>query len=78
MERICPICNGLQSVRRFCPYCGREMEERGALQEFIDDYSPYLSQELGENLTDTRECVHLYYCPSCDEDVRVASPQWII
>lgn len=78
MERICPICNGLQSTRRNCPYCGQEMEERGALQDFIDDYSPYLSHQLGEDLTGERDCVHLYYCTSCDEDVRVTTPQWTI
>lgn len=78
MERICPICNGLEGVRRLCPYCGGEMEERGSLQDFIDDYSPYLSQQLGENLTEGGDCVHLYYCRTCDEDVRVSAPQWII
>ncbi len=78
MERICPICNGLQSIPRFCPHCGKEMEERGALQDFIDDYSPYLSQELGENLLQTKDCVHLYYCSYCDMDVRVATPNWYV
>lgn len=78
MERICPICNGLQSIRRFCPYCGQAMEERGALQDFIDDYSPYLSRELGEDLLQTKDCVHLYYCSHCDMDVRVATPNWYV
>lgn len=54
------------------------MEERGALQDFIDDYSPYLSRELAENLMGTRDCVHLYYCRDCDQDVRVATPLWKI
>ena len=78
MERICPICNGLQSFRRFCPYCGQEMEERGALQDFIDEYSPYLSREMGETLTRSRDCVHLYYCPTCHQDNRVSTPMWTI
>ena len=74
----CPICNGLQNVSKLCPYCGGEMEERGALQDFFDDYSPYLSRELAENLMGTRDCVHLYYCRDCDQDVRVATPLWKI
>jgi len=78
VERICPICNGLKEIKRFCPYCGQEMEERGALQDFIDDYSPYLSKELGEDLTQQRDCVHLYYCPACDVDVRVSTSQWLV
>lgn len=78
VERICPICNGMQSSRRYCPHCGRELEERGALQDFIDDYSPYLSQDLGEDLADTSQCVHLYYCPACDEDVRLPTEMWQI
>ena len=78
MERICPICNGLQSTRRLCPNCGKEMEERGAIQDFIDDYSPYLSHQLGEDLTGDKDCVHLYYCQICQEDVRISTPQWSI
>lgn len=78
VERICPVCNGLQSSRRYCPHCGGEMEERGALQDFIDDYSAYLSQELGEDLTETDDCVHLYYCPHCDEDIRLTITKWRI
>jgi len=74
----CPICNGLQNVSKLCPYCGGEMEERGALQDFIDDYSPYLSRELAANLTESRDCVHLYSCPVCDKDVRIATPLWNI
>lgn len=74
----CPICNGLSNVSKPCPFCGGEMEERGPLQEFIDDYSPYLSRELAANITGTRYCVHLYYCSACDQDVRVATPLWKI
>ncbi|MTI96716.1 MAG: hypothetical protein FH749_14790 [Firmicutes bacterium] len=78
MERICPVCNGLQGARRFCPYCGGNLEDRGALQEFVDDYSPYLSQQLGEDLSGGDECVHLYYCPRCQEDVRLRITMWTL
>jgi uncharacterized C2H2 Zn-finger protein len=78
LEQICPLCNGLHRAQKLCPYCGKVMEERGALQDFIDDYSAYLDRQLGENLVQSRDCVHLYYCPSCDQDVRLNTPRLLI
>lgn len=72
---ICPICNGLEDICQSCPQCGRPMEERGPLQDFIDGYSPYLSQEMGEGLAPPGTCVHLYYCRACDRDQRLAIPR---
>jgi hypothetical protein len=54
------------------------MEDKGALQEFIDPYSPYLSQELGENFAGTGDCVHLYCCPFCALDQRFSVPKQLI
>lgn len=67
----CPICNGLGAVPCFCPGCGQELEEKGPLQEYLDPYSPYLSLELGENLFQTQNCVHLYYCSECRRGFRI-------
>jgi len=78
VARVCPLCNGLQVAPKLCPRCGQEMEDKGALQEFIDPYSPYLSQELGENFAGTGDCVHLYCCPFCALDQRFSVPKQLI
>ena len=58
-----------------CPHCGQRMEDGGMLQDFTGPYSPYQDQELIQSLTGSREddpCVHLYYCPDCRWDTRIA------
>ena len=46
---VCPVCNGLASVQKICPRCGRMMFDAGLLQDYYDNYSAYLEQDLYED-----------------------------
>lgn len=73
MEFVCPICNGMAAYLLKCPICGHQMENRGMIQEFFDDYSPYLSMDITQRLDDAPQdqCVHLFYCKNCNHDKRM-------
>ncbi|WP_041720907.1 hypothetical protein [Alkaliphilus metalliredigens] len=73
MALVCPICNGLASYVVKCDTCHQGMEARGAIQDYFDDYSPYLSQEITKKNdgVDSDQCVHLFYCPHCQNDTPV-------
>jgi hypothetical protein len=64
---ICPVCNGLIDYMRYCPKCGEKMEILDRVENYYDDYSPYLSYEL----TDLNDgdinyiCSHICLCSSC-------------
>ncbi|MED3623008.1 hypothetical protein [Neobacillus thermocopriae] len=68
---ICPVCNGLREVYVLCTNCGEPMLESGRLQDYYDDYSPYMDIDLmkmEDGFTDTftgHKCPHLYRCPKC-------------
>ncbi len=70
MECLCPLCNGLFDSAVRCKICGGFMKDGGRIQDFYDDYSPYLSH----NLTDKMDgeppgiCQHIFTCTSCGHD----------
>ncbi|MGI6113493.1 MAG: hypothetical protein ACOYEJ_05155 [Mahellales bacterium] len=76
MDRICPVCNGLEKYERFCSQCGSYMKEMGALQDYFGPYSPYQDQDI-INLPieyqgiQEQTCVHLFRCDNCGTDDRV-------
>ncbi|MGI5840210.1 MAG: hypothetical protein ACOX8W_11195 [bacterium] len=77
MHRICPVCNGLFSIDRFCPKCGEKLVDGGIIQDYDGPYSPYQDRDIIEFITDLAteqngSCVHLYYCPVCRWDTRLA------
>ncbi len=74
MEYVCPICNGLATYILKCPYCGGQMENKGAITDFYDDYSTYLPMEITQKIDNVgkEECVHLFYCNQCNHDKRTA------
>jgi len=53
-----------------CSYCNVAMKNGGRIQDFYDDYSPYLSY----NITDLQDgepndiCQHIFTCPVCGND----------
>ncbi|KXG77215.1 hypothetical protein [Thermotalea metallivorans] len=73
MEQVCPICNAMAVYLLKCPVCGNQMENIGALQEFFDDYSPYLPMDITQRIDDAphSQCVHLFYCKTCHYDKRI-------
>ncbi len=73
MEYVCPLCNRLSSLVVECPGCGREMEDSGTIQDYFDDYSPYLERELTELVDGVSSdyCLHLFTCLLCGSDQRV-------
>ncbi len=74
MESICPICNSLSSYIVKCPNCGSQMEDMGVIQDYFDDYSPYLSMDITKRVdgAPAKACTHLFYCKECKNDKRVA------
>nr|WP_284037419.1 hypothetical protein [Neobacillus sp. 114] len=71
---VCPVCNGLREVYLLCRDCGEPMLESGRLQDYYDDYSPYMEIELmkmEDGYADTyseNKCPHLYRCSACHKD----------
>ncbi|KAB3529783.1 hypothetical protein F8154_14430 [Alkaliphilus pronyensis] len=74
MESVCPICNCLYSYNIKCPKCGGAMKDYGVIQDYFDDYSPYLDRSITEEIDGVPkdECMHIFYCEVCDWDHRVA------
>ena len=72
MDKLCPICNGLQGLGKQCPNCNRLLVDGGKLQNYVGPYSPYMESRIGE------QCVHLLYCTDCGYDIRVAFDLFIV
>lgn len=66
---ICPVCNGLIEYIKYCPSCGSKMKVMDRVENYYDDYSPYLSYELTDLIDgDTSYiCSHICVCPNCGE-----------
>ncbi|GAB6086964.1 hypothetical protein [Alkaliphilus crotonatoxidans] len=67
MDQVCPLCNRLSSYVVQCPDCEKEMEDTGPIQDYFDDYSPYLERsltELADGVT-SDYCLHLFSCKQC-------------
>lgn len=64
---ICPVCNGLFDYIKYCSVCGDRMQILDRIENYYDNYSPYLSY----NLTDLNDgdvsyiCSHVCICPTC-------------
>lgn len=74
MEFLCPLCNGLERRIILCEKCGNPMKDKGAIQEFFDDYSPYLDLDITRNIDGvaTDQCLHLFGCENCGEIKEIA------
>lgn len=70
MREICPLCNGLYEIIYNCIICSTPMEDKGPKVNYIDDYSPYLLDDIS-HLVDgvaREECIHIYICPKCHHE----------
>lgn len=65
---VCPVCNGLIDYIKYCPRCNKKMGILDRVENYYDDYSPYLDYKLTDlNDGDPRDvCTHICYCPECD------------
>ena len=74
MDFLCPLCNGLERKVIVCEKCGGIMEDRGAVQEYFDDYSPYLDLEITRKVDGVPrdQCLHVFGCDTCGTDTRIA------
>lgn len=72
MNWICPICNGLSTFLLRCPHCGHQMESIGRMQDFLGEYSPYLSMEITDRMDNlpSTQCLHIFCCEFCNYDKR--------
>ncbi len=73
MDLICPLCNGLIEYHVVCEECGSDMTDAGALVNYLDNYSPYLSNDITQQVDGASydKCVHLFQCDVCNKDKRV-------
>lgn len=70
MEYLCPLCNNLVEYIKHCSRCGKIMNDKGRIQDYYDDYSPYLGYNI-TNLADNEPkdiCQHIFTCPHCEND----------
>ncbi|HHV47061.1 MAG TPA: hypothetical protein GXX53_09270 [Tissierellia bacterium] len=67
MKYVCPLCNGLYTVQRNCIKCNGSMDDQGAVVNYHDNYSPYLLDEITNNVDGVRkdQCLHLFRCTDC-------------
>ena len=76
---LCPLCNGIYTKNIICPNCKRQMEDGGILENYYEPYSPYLPDEILNQVdgVSSDQCIHLFYCPNCNYDRRYISELWV-
>jgi hypothetical protein len=54
----------------YCKRCSSNMRDGGRIQDYYDDYSPYLSYGITDVMDDepSNICQHIYTCPQCGFD----------
>ena len=72
MEKVCPLCNALQQITVKCRHCGARLVNAGKIEDFRGPYSPYTSAGILQDVKSATQCVHLFYCPNCGYDERIA------
>jgi hypothetical protein len=66
VNTMCPACSGLIKKGPDCP-CGEKMLDSGPVTDYLGPYSPYFN-----TCFETPSCIHLFTCPACGRDIRVA------
>lgn len=72
LEKICPLCNALESISEVCPYCNNLLKDGGPLENYYGSYGPYMDVLSLQNFLPDCQCVHVLYCLECYYDTRVA------
>ncbi|MCE4051088.1 MULTISPECIES: hypothetical protein [Bacillaceae] len=70
---ICPLCNGFEQLNKVCADCGQQVEDKGRIMDYYDDYSAYMpidQMKLENGYPDLEQhlCPHLVLCPSCERE----------
>ncbi|WP_127584815.1 hypothetical protein [Paenibacillus koleovorans] len=70
MSYGCPVCNGMKSLNQHCPQCSRLLDDRGRVDDYLGDYSPYREiddMKLTNGFADlaNHTCVHALFCGGC-------------
>lgn len=73
MDLACPLCNGIKDINTSCPRCSAKMKDEGPIINYLDDYSPYLSNDITQLVDGVphNQCVHLFSCEKCKYDKRI-------
>lgn len=75
---VCILCNSLAEAEKRCPLCGSLMLDSGTVQDYYDNYSPYLDREIyedGYKCYGEANCTHLFSCPKCGYNSYLAVPK---
>ncbi len=72
MPLVCPLCNGLYKVNKNCSRCNTIMLDKGPVVNYLDDYSPYLLDDITYTIdgVEGKKCLHLFHCNNCNYDKR--------
>ena len=71
---LCPLCNGLKHIHLYCPECNSEMEDKGKVMDYYDEYSAYEDTDTlkkNDGFPHSQlygQCPHLMKCPKCFHD----------
>lgn len=72
MNKVCPLCNGLQTVTACCSRCGAKLTDAGKLSDYRGPYSPYMDVASLHDFAPETHCIHLLACSQCGYDTRAA------
>jgi len=77
MPYLCPICNGLTTLKATCPFCHHLLDDHGRLDDVWEPYSPYreyddlkLTNSYPDDYTH-HQCVHIASCPHCHQNLYI-------
>ncbi len=66
LDKICPLCNGLDNVNLLCEKCKDIMSDIGRVQDYADSYA--CQQEINDS---KNYCIHLFKCKRCNSVKRI-------
>lgn len=73
MDLVCPLCNGMANYEVYCERCNSRLEDLGAIVDYLDAYSPYLSNDITQLVdgVEHEKCCHLFICKKCNFEKKV-------
>lgn len=71
---ICPLCNSLKELERYCPNCHSKLDDLGKVADYLEPYAHYNDEDLVKladgypNTAKEGLCPHLLVCNDCGYD----------